>query len=318
MYRMLFTEIDDFPLPDAVVTRARQLDIEIVTTGGFDDAELRQAGASCDGVFLLHARVDASMLDAWPQCKVLARIGTGYEKIDVAVARDRGIEVTYVPDFCSEELSDTAMLFMLALARQFAVSTSPGAHGRWRRLREIPIPHRIRGRSLGLIGFGNSAQLLAQKAAPFGLEMRTWTRTPRPDQCQHLGVAQATFDEAISADIVSLHVPSTPQTRGLIDAAAFEKFSDGAWLINIARGEIVDTDAMVQALRSGRLGAAGLDVTYPEPLPDDHPLWQMDNVIITPHFAAISQEAHLTAVMSALEDGAAVLHGRRPRHPVPG
>lgn len=314
---MLFTEADDFPIPDRVRARASELGIELVTTPGYTDEELRREGSACDGVFLLHAIVDESMLNAWPRCRVLARIGTGYDKIDVGAARRRGIDVTYVPDFCGEELSDTAMMFILALSRELKTSTTPGENGRWRMLREIPMPHRLRGKSVGLIGFGNSAQLLAQKAAGFGLRLSAWTRTPREALLAKYGVEPATFDEAIACDIVSLHVPLTPQTYRMIGADEFAKFSPEAWLINIARGAIVDTDALVTALDSGRLGGAGLDVTDPEPLPDDHPLWQMSNVLITPHFAAISHQAHESAVMSALEDAAAVLAGDQPRHPVP-
>ena len=317
MWKLLFTEADDYPFPPGFEARAQELGVELVTTPGYGRDELRRAGRDCHGVFLLHASVDGDLLDAWEHCRVLARVGTGYDKIDVAAARRREVEVTFVPDFCSDELSDSAMLFILALARQLPVATSPGAGGRWRALREIPMPTNLRGMSLGILGFGASGQKLAEKAGPFGLRLRTWTRTPKRERFAALGVEPVSFEEALVSDIVSVHLPLNEHTRGLIGAPELARVAPGAWLINIARGEIVDTDALMAALRSGQLGGAGLDVTDPEPLPDDHPLWVFDNVIITPHCAAISEAAMTTSFLSALDDAVAVLNGGTPRHPVP-
>lgn len=317
MWKLLYTESLDFPFPEGFEARAQELGVSLVTTEGYEREELRHAGRDCDGAFLLHAVVDDGLLESWERCQVLARVGTGYDKIDVQAARRRGIEVTYVPDFCTDELSDTALLFILALARQLPTLIRPGSTGRWRPLREIPTPHRLRGRSLAILGFGTSGEMLARKIQPFGVELMAWSRTAKPALFAELGVEFVPFEKALTADIVSVHLPLTSATRRLLCYEAFEQFSPGSWLINIARGEIVQTDALVEALRTGRLAGAGLDVTDPEPLPDDHPLWSFENVIITPHCAALSAQALQTSFMTALEDAVAVLDGRDPRFPVP-
>lgn len=317
MWKLLYTEVVDFPFPAGFEQRARELGVSLVVTEGYGPDELREAGRDCHGVFLLHAAVDEDLLDAWDRCRVLARVGTGYDKIDVEAARRRGIEVTYVPDFCTDELSDTAMVFLLALARQLPTVTRPGVTGRWRQLREVPMPQRLRGRSLAILGFGASGEMLARKVQPFGMQVMGWTRTPKPELFAELDVEAVSFERALGADAVSVHLPLTDVTRGLLSRDAFAHFTPGSWLLNIARGEVVDTDALVDALRTGRLGGAGLDVTDPEPLPDEHPLWELDNVIITPHCAALSEQALQTSFLTALEDAVAVLEGRGPGHPVP-
>src|SRR5262249_54902675 len=156
---------------------------------------------------------------------------------------------------------------------------------------EIPTPHRIAGQSLGLLGFGRTGQRTAEKARVFGLDVRVWTRTSRPDALARTGARAASFDEALGCDYVSLHIPLTPETRGLIGRAELAGCKPTAILINTARGAIVDTDALVAALRSHSLGGAALDVVDPAPLPPEHPLWDLPNVWITSHSASLSVEA---------------------------
>jgi phosphoglycerate dehydrogenase-like enzyme len=225
--------------------------------------------------------------------------------------------VTHVSDFCTEELSDMVVLFVLAFARQLPALTEAARQHRWLSVAEIPTPERLQGRTLGLLGFGRSGRRTAEKARAFGLEVLVWTRTPRPEALAGVGGRPASFEEVLGCDYVSLHVPLTPQTAGLIDRQALERFKPEAVLINIARGGVVDTDALLEALQEKRLAGAGLDVVEPAPLPPSHPLWTLPNVLITSHSAGLSGAALRESLTSAIDDAAAVLHGQSPAHPVP-
>ena len=316
-WRLLYTEADTIRMPDDLMDRAAAVGIEIETTSGYSRAELLEQGQDCDGVFLLHADIDEEMMAEWPNCRVLARAGTGYELIDVEAAQRRGIVVTYVPDFCSPEMSDSVILFILALNRRLPTFFDAARNHQWLSPHEFPTPHRLAGQTLGILGFGHSGQLTARKARALGLDVRVWTRTPRPSKYEEIGVEPVPFEEALDSDYVSLHLPLTEETRHLIDAEALSQFKVGGYLINVARGGIVDTDALTAAVEMGSLSGAALDVVEPYPFPAGHPLWDLPQVIITPHIAGFSSEALAKSFRIALEDAALVLRGFRPRHPVP-
>ncbi|HXT36889.1 MAG TPA: C-terminal binding protein [Chloroflexota bacterium] len=318
LWRMLYTDAGEFPLPDAYRQQALNAGIHIEMVSGHDPGEIAARGEEgCQGLFLFRARVDEALLGALPQCRLLARVGTGYDLIDVAAARRRGVMVTYVPDFCTEELSDQVMAFILGFARQFPFILHQAHRHQWQPASAIPPMHRLRGRTLGILGFGRSGRRTAEKARAFGMDVHVWTRTPRPERLAEIGACAATFEEALGCDYVSLHLPLTQETHCLIGRDALAHLKPDAVLINIARGAIVDTDALVEALRSGRLGGAGLDVVTPAPLPSEHPLWSMANVWITSHSGAFSLEAREDALSTVFEDVLRVRAGRPPLHPVP-
>jgi D-3-phosphoglycerate dehydrogenase len=314
---MLWTDADEFKLRDEFRERAAQLGVRIEKVGGHDRDEMAAYGERCNGLFLFRGQVDDALLSALPRCRLLARIGTGYDLIDVEAARRRGVMVTYVPDFCTEELSDHVMAFILGFARQFPFILEKAREHQWLRFGELPVPRRLRGRTLGILGFGRSGQRTAEKARAFGLEVLAWTRTPRPDALAHAGARAATFEEVLGCDYVSLNLPLTEATRGLIGREALARLKPHAVLINISRGAIVDTDALVEALRAGQLAGAALDVVLPAPLPADHPLWSLPNVWLTSHTAADSLEAGQEAMSTVLEDVARIRNGQPPVYPVP-
>jgi D-3-phosphoglycerate dehydrogenase / 2-oxoglutarate reductase len=314
---MLYTDAAEFPLPPELLARTQERGIELRMIDGHDPAEIRTAGKDSVGIFLYRARVDAALLDAMPHCQALARVGTGYDLIDVEEARHRGVMVTNVPDFCTEELSDTVMLFVLAFARRLPDLLESAKRHHWMTVAELPKPRRLTERTLGIIGFGKSGQRTAEKAHAFGMGVRVWTRTSRPEALARTHAREVSFEEALACDYVSLHVPLTAATGGLINKQSFQRMEAEAILINISRGAVVDTEALVVALQEGRIAGAGLDVVDPAPLPADHPLWAMPNVLITSHSACISQEALLQSQTIAIDDAAAVLLGRAPAHPVP-
>jgi len=317
VWRMLLTDADEFRIPEKYHEMLRGAGIHVERAPGHDPATIAAYGERCHGLFLYRARVDEALLAALPNCRLLARVGTGYDLLDVEAARRRGVMVTYVPDFCTEELSDHVLACILGFTRQFPFILAQARDNHWLSVAEVPMQRRLRGRTLGILGFGRSGQRTAEKARAFGMEVRAWTRTPRPEALARAGARTATFEEALACDFVSLQLPLTEATRGLIGREALARMRPDTVLINIARGPIVDTDALVDALRAGRLGGAALDVVQPAPLPPEHLLWSLPNVWITSHSAAISVEAGDDAWSTVTEDVIRVRDGHSPAHPVP-
>ncbi len=316
-WRMLHTDAAEFPMHDDLGHMATEHGIEIAAIDGHDPQEITTNGADCDGLFLWRARIDDDLLAALPRCKLLARVGAGYELIDVEAARRRGVMVTNVPDFCTEEMSDQVLLFILAFTRRLPQLMQAAGGHQWMKLSELDAPRRLVGRTLGILGFGLSGQRTAEKARAFGLEVLAWTRTPRPEALARTGARAATFEEVLACDYISLNLPLTPETKGLFGRDTLRRIPPTSVLINVARGAIVDTNALVEALREGRLAGAALDVVDPAPLPPTHPLWELPNVLITSHTAGFSVEAFHQSMRTAIEDVVAVAQGCPPAHPVP-
>ncbi len=317
IWHMLLTDAHEFDLPNTYTQLLQQAGIVVEMAHGHEPDVIATYGERCDGLFLFRARVDDELLAALPRCRLLARVGTGYDAIDVEAARRRGVIVTYVPDFCTEELSDHVMACILGFTRQFPFILTHAREHRWLNAAEIPLPRRLLGRSLGILGFGRSGERTAQKARGFGMEVLAWTHTPRPEALENAGARAAAFDEVLGCDFVSLHLPLTEATRGLLGREALARMQPQTVLINIARGAIVETDALVEALQAGRLAGAALDVVQPAPLPPEHPLWSMSNVWLTSHSAAFSPEGRDEAWSTVVEDVIRVRHGRPPVYPVP-
>jgi phosphoglycerate dehydrogenase-like enzyme len=313
----LYTDAAEFPLPEDLAERAKSRSVSVSVVEGHDRDEIAEAGADCEGLFTLRATVDEALLECLPRLRVIARIGTGYERIDVDAAARRGICVTFVPEHCTEEMADHVMLGVLAFSKQLPLLFDASRAGTWLTISEVPWPRRLSTQTLGLVGFGRSARRTAEKANAFGIRSFAWNRTPRPAEMEELGVTPASFEEVLGCDFVSLHIPGTPDLRHLVDARALEFMKPTAVLINTARGSLVDTDGLVEALASRRLGGAFLDVISPEPLPRDHPLWTEPNAIVTSHTASLSVEAIYQATSTAFDDLTAVLSGELPTHPVP-
>ncbi len=282
------------PTPDGILTVARDADAVLVT----------------------YAKITGEMIGEFKNCKSIGRFGIGVDNIDIAAATKAGIVVTYVPDYCFDEVSDHAMALLLDLARKVSFSNSLVQAGRWEMPAVAPL-YRLRGRTLGLVGFGNIPQIVAPKAQAFGLRVVAYDPYAPKDVAAGLDVELMDLDALLAAsDYVSVHAPMTPETAGLIGADAFEKMKPTALLINTARGPLVDTDALAAALDNGELGGAALDVVPVEPLPADSPLLGRDNVIITPHTAFYSVDALEDLQSKAAQDVARVLAGERPVYPV--
>jgi D-3-phosphoglycerate dehydrogenase len=265
-----------------------------------------------DGLIVNLARIDAASFERLSRCRVIARLGVGFNNIDVENARRRNIIVTNVPDYCREEVSDHALALMLTLARSISVANFDVQRGEWDQLRYRSIK-RISAITLGLIGLGRLATALARKARALEMSVIAYDPFVTPDAASSIDMV--TIDELLKrADVISLHAPLNENTRGLLGAKAFEKVKRGTILVNTSRGELVDEQALAAALDSGNLSGAALDVFSSEPLDARSPLRGRPNVLLTPHMAFFSEQSIRELQQTAADDVVRVLSGETPRH----
>jgi D-3-phosphoglycerate dehydrogenase / 2-oxoglutarate reductase len=305
-----------FPSLDPAKAALARIDPELRIAKSPSADDVLAVARDADAILVTYAKLPGELLRQLRRCKAIGRFGLGVDNIDIPAAVELGITVTYVPDYCMQEVSDHAMGLLLALARKIPQSNALVQTGRWEMAPVVPI-HRLSGRVLGLVGFGNIPRTLAPKAKAFGLRVVAHD----PYVAQHVlasaGVEGVSFDRLLEiSDFVSIHAPLLPATRGLFGAEVLRKMKRSACLINTARGPLVDEEALVAALESGQLAAAALDVVAVEPLPKDSRLIGRDNVILTPHTAFYSVEALNELQTKCAADVARVLSGEPPVYPV--
>jgi D-3-phosphoglycerate dehydrogenase len=279
-------------------------------------ADILEVARDADGVLVTYAKLSAALIGELTRCKAISRFGIGVDNIDLPAARAKGICVTYVPDYCIMEVSDHAMALLLALARKVPLSNALVQGGRWEMPAVVPI-QRLAGRTLGVIGFGNIGRAVTPKAKAFGLRVVAYDPNVPAEQIRERDAEPVSFDELLrQSDFISVHAPLTAETRGLVDAAAFGKMKRGAVIVNTARGPLVDEAALIEALNSGQVGGAALDVVTTEPLPPNSALIGRDNVILSPHTAFYSEQALVELQTKCATDMARVLAGEKPIYPV--
>lgn len=249
-----------------------------------DDAEKvrRVRDATC----LINSRSSvlwpAGVLRQLPRLRMFAICGIGTDALDLDVAREMGIDVRNLPGRTASIVAEHALGLLLGVSKRAWFQTNELKQGRWTGMQNIYL----RGKTLGLVGAGPIAAEMARLAAAIGMRVQAWTFHPNAERARELGVQFVELDELLcSSDAVSLHVKLTEQTRGLIGRRELQLVKPAALLVNTARGAIVDTPALVEALSSGRLAGAGIDVFDQEPLPADHPLLGCQQVVLTPHNA---------------------------------
>ena len=280
-----------------------------------DTPEAEANYTDCDALMVSIQPVTAEMMDRMPKCKIICRVGTGLDAIDIPAATERGIWVTNVPDYSIDEVSSHAMAFLLALARNLFRHRAMSQTGTWRYETERPIA-RIKGQTLGILGLGRIGSASAAKGQGLGLNVIACDPYLAEERFAELGVRRVDFETLLSeSDFLTLHVPLTPETRHIINATALGKMKSTAFLINTARGEVVDIDALVDAVRAGRLAGAGIDVLPIEPPPPDHPILHEDSILVTPHIGWASTESGYDVRERGAQDVVLVLQGQRPKYP---
>ena len=275
-----------------------------------------------DVVALVGTKLPGCVVEAMPRCQVIARMGAGTDKIDVARATELGIVVANTPYFCVEEQADHAMAMLLSLARKLTVAQHALAEGDVARARSaVASNQRVSAATLGLVGFGRSAVHMARRARGFGMRVlatrnNKWAPT---DEADALGVTMTDLNTILrESDYVSLHLPLNVATYHMIDCAALDIMKSTACLINTSRGALVDEQALIDALQSGRLAGAGIDTfemidVFADQLPPRlHPLTDMENVILTPHVAAGSVQSTEDMRTTAIQNIVDILSGHWP------
>jgi glyoxylate reductase len=278
--------------------------------------ELTEKVQGCAGLItLVTDKIDAALLNgAGKDLKVLSQMAVGYDNIDVVTATARKLPVGHTPGVLTEATADFAWALLMAAARRVVEGDRFVRAGHWATWHpKLLVGFDVYGATLGLIGFGRIGQAMARRARGFNMNVRYYNASgPNLPAEAATGAKFAELDELFAqSDYLSLHCPLTPATRHIINAAALAKVKHGAILVNTARGGVVDQAALHAALTSGRLAAAGLDVTDPEPLPMDSPLLELDNVVIAPHIASGSLQARSRMATMSAENLLAGLRGER-------
>ena len=257
---------------------------------------------------------DAALMDHAPRLRLIARTGIGYDRVDVAEATKRGIAVCNTPDAPTISTAEHAATLMLMVAKNIKLGEGRlRAGGGDYYLRHEGVE--LDGKTLGLVGLGRIARRVARFGEGLGMRVVAFDPFLPPADFPSSIVRAASLAELLAvADVVSLHVPLSDATRGMIGIEQFAQMKQGAVFVNTARGGLVDSDALLDALDAGRLTGAGLDVTEPEPLPPDHPLLHRDDVVVTPHIASATAEAKVRIFRAAFEQVVNGLAGQRPEH----
>ncbi len=290
---------------------------EVRMASSLHEGDLLQSVADVQGIIIrANGVVSRKIMEAAPKLKVVARHGTGVEAIDLQAAREFGITVVNTPEDNVESVAEQCLAFMLVLGKRVREADRAIRAGDWGARYRL-IGAELYGKTLCMIGFGRIGQRVAEMAhAAFAMQIVYNDVVSYPEAEDRLNARALGLNESLKvADFVSVHVPLLPATRGMINAEVFHAMKPSAYLINSSRGPVVDQEALIEALELGLIAGAGLDVFDPEPLPEDHPLYQMENVVLSPHMAGHTDEA-LYWMAQVYKDVIAVIEGRAPAYPV--
>jgi D-3-phosphoglycerate dehydrogenase len=269
-------------------------------------AELAKLVADADAVITQFAPVNAEVIAAMTRARVIVRYGIGVDNVDLEAARAKNIPVCNVPDYCIDEVADQTLAFILALTRQVVPNTLALREGGWRLAVPLSSMKALRDLTIGIVGCGRIGREVLHRLLPFKCRLLGFDPAVDPAVIEGCGAAAVSLDQLIAeSDVVSLHCPSTPKTRRMMNRDAFGRMKPGSALVNVARGDLVDPAALREALESGRLGAAALDVYDPEPIPADDPIRKRDNVLLAAHIASTS----VKAVRKLRESAAKIVEG---------
>lgn len=282
---MTYKLLVDVPLPERITTLLEDFEIQVWSENPPDDAALSQIDAI---LTYSHPIVDGAMMDKMPNLKVISNFGVGVDHINLADAQARHIPVGNTPNMLDGATADMTFALLMAAARNIVIGDR---HARSPEFTvydpSILLGHEVHGSTLGIIGMGNIGRQVARRAQGFDMTVLYHNRNRNPEAEAQLGVTYASLNDLLTtADFVTLNCPLTPETRHLIGREQLKMMKPSAILVNLARGGVVDHAALVEALENNWIAVAALDVTEPEPLPRDHPLLKLDNVILLPHLGS--------------------------------
>ena len=287
--------ITDYSFPDLSIESA------LIEQAGFSiqawkekkaASELPALVSNADAVITQFAPVNADVIGSMQKARVIVRYGIGVDNVDLAAAAARGIPVCNVPDYCIDEVADHTLAFILATTRQVVTNANHVRNGQWGLATPLESLKTMKNLTVGLVGFGRIGQEVASRLRAFKCRILVFDPIVAAEVVTAAGAVPSTLADLIEhSDILSLHCPSTAQTRGLLNSESLSQTKRGVAVINLARGDLIDPAALTNALQSGHVSAAALDVFNPEPIPVDHPIRSMNNVILASHIASASVPA---------------------------
>lgn len=311
-YRILLPQ----PIMEAGRKYLEEKGYEIVDGEGYTEDDIIRQIPGCDAMIVRTAKITKKILDAADSLKVIARHGAGFDGVDLKAVDEKNVMVLYAPTANSNSVAETAIFYMLYCSRNFKKVQNLYKTDYMTAKMKIE-KHELGEKTRGLIGVGNIGGRVAKKAV-FGFDMKVIAFDPYakelPDYIQRAESREEVFK---NADYVSLHIPATPETEKSIGTKEFDLMKPTAYLINTSRGAVVDEEALIEALKAGKIAGAGLDVLAKEPLDPENPLLFMDNVLTAPHIGGATKEASSRSSFVCAEGIDDFLSGRRPKYPVP-
>jgi D-3-phosphoglycerate dehydrogenase len=304
--------LTDNIFPDLDIERKMLAAVDAELIEVTDPATLADEVKDADAVINTYAQLEPELIEGMKKCRLIIRNGIGLNTIDVDTCNKKGIMVGNIPTYCIEEVATHAIAHMLTLNRKMLTYDKSVRTGVWDVKKGLPI-HSVVGAVLGLVGFGKIPRLVNERAKALGMKVIAYDPFVTAEDAASVGAEKVEMDEILKrSDFISIHCPLTPDTRGMFDYEAFKKMKDTAYLINTARGPIINEPELVKALEEGIIGGAGLDV-----LMDDHggagnPLFKFDNVVLTPHAAWYSEESMMRRRTQTVDSVIEVLEGRVP------
>ncbi|HIC95522.1 TPA: phosphoglycerate dehydrogenase [Candidatus Bipolaricaulota bacterium] len=294
------------PIAEEGIKRLRAAGIEVEVKTGLPPEELREIISEYDGLIVRSAtKVTREVIEAGENLKAIGRAGIGLDNIDTEAAKERGIKVLNTPGATTISVAELTLGHMLALARHIPQGTASLKAGKWEKKRLIGTE--LYGKTLGIIGLGRIGREVAKRASAFGMDLVAYDPYVREGDVRNLGLKLLPLEDLLQhSDYITIHVPLTPETKHMLGKREFELMRPGVRLINCSRGGVVDEQALYEALVSGKVAGAALDVFEEEP-PEDNPLLKLDNVIATPHLGASAEEGQLRAGIEVAEKMIAAL-----------
>ena len=277
------------------------------------DQNLKKYLPDVEGILcLLDDPIPEDIIKAAPKLKVISNMAVGTDNIDLNTCTRMGIPVGHTPGVLTEGTADLTVALLLAVARQLPLASQDARDGSWSNWNPTGwLGVDLNGATVGIVGMGKIGTAVAERIRAFRSQILFTNRSPLPEKEQNLSAKQVPLELLLkTSDFICLHVPLTNETENMIDENAFEMMKDSAILINAARGKVVNTNALVKALQDGQIRAAGLDVTDPEPLPPDHPLYHLENCLITPHIGSATENTRRIMAEIAIQNLIAGINGQ--------
>lgn len=308
---MADTIFPDFSVENEVL---KKIDGEVLISPSKNPEDIIVLAKDVDALVTVYAEITREIIESLEKCKIIVRCGIGFNNIDLEAASEKGIYVANVPDYCWDEVSDHAMALILALQRKVVLLNNEVKNGNWNLEKSVPILG-LRGQVLGLVGFGNIPKTLAKKAQVFGFEIVASDPFVSQKMADEYNVKMVSLEElARISDVVSVHAPLMDSTYHMVNEDFLNSMKKSAFLINTARGALVDSNALYHALKDNKIAGAGLDVMEEEPATKDNPLLPFENLLITPHAAFYSEASSLNLRRLAFEEVVRVLEGNAPKN----